>query len=77
MNNFVAITKTYGDINDKVFPAEWPMECEEFETRDLALAKYPGKPVLSIAEYRLFSAGLALAHKLIPKPTVKPWWRFW
>jgi len=81
MNQYVAITKMYKDIRTKenaAFPDEWPAECEEFGTFEDAAAKYPNAPVMSIQEYRHFSAVLSLVNnfKPLPKPAA-PWWKFW
>ena len=80
MANYVVITKLQKDLDpqlrDPKMPDNWPGECEEFNTPEAAAAKYPGKQVFTILEYKHFKAGLDLGYALLPLPK-SPWWKFW
>lgn len=85
MNNYVVITKTMQDgrtPENALYPDEWPLECEELVSLKECVEKHPGKPVFTIADYKQFSAGLALSEKFKPAPLLpvapaKSWWKFW
>lgn len=72
MAKFVAITKTHIEAKrDPLMPDEWPAECEEFETYEEAVKKYPelnakGR-ILTGEQYSHFAKVLAIAYPHLPK----------
>lgn len=60
----------------KYLPDNYPIECVECESKELANEKYPGKKVYSKAEYQelhLINRGIFIEAQ---KQANKKWWNF-
>lgn len=77
---YIAIVKTAKESDSAIhkgLPADYPTECKEFESHDLAEAKriFPDSKVMSADEYRGYSSAMEIIFNHIKAQ--KPWWKFW
>lgn len=75
---YVAIVKTAKEslaAIHKGLPAEFPIECEEFQDSASALAKWPDKKIMTAEHYATYADAMNEIFKHVREQ--KPWWKFW
>jgi hypothetical protein len=77
---YVVVTKTHGEIPGSVLPANYPAECQEFESLDEAMSAHPNKTAFTVAEYKHYSDGLSVCHDSLVdahRRLKRKWWKPW